>query len=426
MAAKAIRSKMNNLQLTAEQQEVITKVMQGKGNYFITGPAGAGKSVVLRKLRELMHKEGWSVGVCAPTGIAALHVNGQTINSLLGIGPVNHKYIFPMGREKRAMIQMLDVLIIDEVSMVSADMLDHVDRMFKTVRENRFNPFGGVRIVAFGDMYQLNPVNAEMPFKGVSWDLQKLELKKIHRQSDGAWKDFLEAMKLGELTDEQMEWTNPRVRIENDAPRLCFRNEDVELWNNIKLDQLKGQEHTFHAVKGGIIEKWDETKIKKNSTMPDVLKLKVGAKVMMLNNDRGGRWVNGSTGYVESLVPYIKVRINDQVHDVDIHSADLVEPVTIEVENEDGTITKVVQNRTAGYFRQYPMRLGYAVTIHKSQGMTLEQAEINLGNSNMTGLAYVAFSRIKSYEGLFLAHKLQRFHIKTDPGVKKFMTTIQP
>jgi ATP-dependent exoDNAse (exonuclease V) alpha subunit len=86
----------------------------------------------------------------------------------------------------------------------------------------------------------------------------------------------------------------------------------------------------------------------------------------------------------------------------------------------------VVQNRTAGYFRQYPMRLGYAVTIHKSQGMTLEQAEINLGNSNMTGLAYVAFSRIKSYEGLFLAHKLQRFHIKTDPGVKKFMTTIQP
>ena len=422
MAAKAIRSKMNNLQLTAEQQEVITKVMQGKGNYFITGPAGAGKSVVLRKLREMMHKEGWSVGVCAPTGIAALHVNGQTINSLLGIGPVNHKYIFPMGREKRAMIQMLDVLIIDEVSMVSAEMLDHVDRMFKTVRENRFHHFGGVRIVAFGDMYQLNPVNAEMPFNGVSWDLQKLEMNKIHRQDDGAWKDFLEAMKLGELTDEQMEWTNPRVRIQNDAPRLCFRNEDVEIWNNIKLEQLKGQEHTFHAVKGGIIEKWDETKIKKNSTMPDVLKLKVGAKVMMLNNDRGGRWVNGSEGYVESLVPYIKVRINDQVHDVDIHSADLVEPVTIEVENEDGTMTKVVQNRTAGYFRQYPMRLGYAVTIHKSQGMTLEQAEINLGNSSMTGLAYVAFSRIKSYEGLFLAHKLQRFHIKTDPGVKKFMS----
>jgi ATP-dependent DNA helicase PIF1 len=425
MAAKAIRFNMNNVRLTSEQEDVISRVLQGKGNYFITGPAGSGKSVVLRKLRQLMNRQGWSVGVCAPTGIAALQVNGQTINSLLGIGPVNHRYIFPAGREKRAMIQGLDVLIIDEVSMVGAEMLDHIDRMLKTIRDNRFEQFGGVRIVAFGDMYQLNPVNADMPFNAVSWDLQNLELTKIHRQDDGIWKDVLNAMKRNELTDEQIAWINQRVRIPNDATRLCFRNDDVDLWNNKKLEQLKGQEHTFHSAKGGTIGKWDDTKIKKNSTMPDVLKMKVGAKVMMLNNDRDGRWVNGSQGYVESLVPYIKVRIDDQVHDVDIHSADLVEPVTTEIENDDGTITKVVQNRTVGYFRQYPMRLGYAVTIHKSQGMTLEQAEINLGNSNIAGLAYVAFSRIKSYEGMYLAHKLERFHVNTSAGVKKFMTTIR-
>ena len=421
MAAKAIRSKMNNLQLTAEQQEVITKVMQGKGNYFITGPAGAGKSVVLRKLRELMHKEGWSVGVCAPTGIAALQVNGQTINSLLGIGPVNHKYIFPMGREKRAMIQMLDVLIIDEVSMVSAEMLDHVDRMLRIVRERKADFFGGVRIVAFGDMYQLKAINAEMPFQAASWNLERLALTKIHRQSDGPWKDVLEAIKHNNLTNEQLEWVNKRVGIQNDAPRLCFLNGDVDKWNNKKLEQLKGEEYTFNAQKGGLIGKWDAAKIERNSTMPEVLKLKLGAKVMMLNNDRDGRWVNGSEAYVESLTPYVNVRINDKVHAVDIHSADLVEPVTIEVENEDGTITKTVEKRTVGYFRQYPMRLGDAVTIHKSQGMTLEQAEINLGGCGMPGLAYVAFSRIKTYEGMFLAHKLERSHINTDAGVKKFM-----
>jgi ATP-dependent exoDNAse (exonuclease V) alpha subunit len=420
MAAKAIRSKMNNLQLTTEQQEVITKVMQGKGNYFITGPAGAGKSVVLRKLRELMHKERWSVGVCAPTGIAASHISGQTINSLLGIGPKKNKYIFPMGREKRAMIQMLDVLIIDEVSMVGAEVLDHVDRMLKTVRGRSFEPFGGVRIVAFGDMYQLKPINAEMPFKAVSWNLKKLELTKIHRQSDGPWKDVLEAMKHNNLTSEQIAWLNKRVDIRNDAPRICLRNEDVDSWNNQKLADIKNQERTFYAEKACEPDV-DKAEIKKNSTMPEVLKLKVGAKVMMLNNDRDGRWVNGSEAYVESLTPYVKVRINDKVHAVDIHSADLVEPVTVEIDNEDGTVTKKVQYRTVGYFRQYPMRLGWAVTIHKSQGMTLEQAEINLGNCGMPGLAYVAFSRIKTYEGMFLAHKLERSHINTDAGVKKFM-----
>ena len=412
---------MNNVQLTAEQQEIITKVMQGEGNYFITGPAGAGKSVVLKRLRTLMNKQGLSVGVCAPTGIAALHVGGQTINSLLGIGPIKNQYIIPSGREKRAMIQRLDVLIIDEVSMVGADMLDHVDRTLKSVRDRRFELFGGVRIVAFGDMYQLNPVNAEMPFKAVCWNLEKLELTKIHRQSDGPWKDALEAMKRDELTSEQMAWINERVRIPNDAPRLCFRNADVDEWNNIKLEQIKGEEFTFYAVKGGTVEKWDTLKINRNSTMPEVLKLKVGAKVMMLNNDAFGRWVNGSTAYVESLTPYVQVRINDEVHAVDIHSADLVEPVTVEVDNEDGTVTKKVQHRIVGYFRQYPMRLGYAVTVHKSQGMTLEQAEINLASSDMEGLAYVAFSRIKSYDGMFLAHELKPFHINTNAGVKKFM-----
>ena len=416
---------MNNVQLTAEQQEVITKVMQGKGNYFITGPAGAGKSVVLNQLKELMQKQGLSVGVCAPTGIAASHIGGQTINSLLGIGPKENKYIFPNGREKLAMICGLDVLIIDEVSMLSAEVLDHVDRMLKTIRNQRFEPFGGVRIVAFGDMYQLKPIQAEMPFKAVSWNLKKLELTKIHRQSDGPWKDVLEAMKHNKLTSEQIAWLNKRVGIRNDASRICLRNSDVDNWNNKKLEGIKGKEYIFNAEKACNSDV-DEAEIKKNSTMPEVLKLKVGAKVMMLNNDRDGRWVNGSQGYVESLVPYVQVRINDEVHAVDIHSADLVEPVTIEVENEDGTITKTVEKRTVGYFRQYPMRLGYAVTIHKSQGMTLEQAEINLGNSGMPGLAYVAFSRIKTYEGMFLAHKLERFHINTDAGVKKFMTTIEP
>jgi hypothetical protein len=319
------------------------------------------------------------------------------------------------------MIQMLDVLIIDEVSMVSAEVLDHVDRMLRIVRERKAEFFGGVRIVAFGDMYQLKAINSEMPFQAASWNLERLALTKIHRQSDGPWKDVLEAIKHNNLTNEQLEWVNKRVGIQNDAPRLCFRNGDVDKWNNKKLEQLKGEEYTFNAQKGGLIGKWDAAKIERNSTMPEVLKLKLGAKVMMLNNDRDGRWVNGSEAYVESLTPYVKVRINDKVHAVDIHSADLVEPVTIEVENEDGTITKTVEKRTVGYFRQYPMRLGDAVTIHKSQGMTLEQAEINLGGCGMPGLAYVAFSRIKTYEGMFLAHKLERSHINTDAGVKKFM-----
>lgn len=413
---------MKQVILTEEQNNIVREVVHGHGNYFITGPAGAGKSEVLKTIRKAMEAAGKRIGVCAPTGIAALHVQGQTINSLLGIGPVKDKgLIFPRGEEKKRMVQMLDVLIIDEVSMISSDLLDHVDRMLKSVRDNRWEPFGGVRIIAFGDMFQLNPVNGEMPFKAVSWDLKMLQLKTIHRQSDGPWKDVLEAMKRNTLTEDQLAWLNQRVRIQNDAPRLCFLNADVDKWNESKLKELEGHEHVFRASKGGIVEKWDETNVKKNSTMPDVLRLKVGAKVMMLNNDMHGRWVNGSEGYVESLMPYVQVRIKDEVHAVDIHEVDLVEPVVVEVKNEDGTITKKVESRVVGYFRQYPMRLGYAVTIHKSQGMTLEKAEINLGNSNMCGLAYVAFSRIKSYEGLYLAHRLQPFHINTEESVLQFM-----
>lgn len=420
------------LKLSQEQSAIFDFIESSRENVFITGRAGTGKSTLLNYLTANTSKQ---VAVCAPTGVAALNVQGTTIHSLffLPIGLIGTQRL-THSPQKRKVLQAIDTLIIDEVSMVNADVMDGIDRTLREVRHKRHEAFGGVQVVMFGDPYQLAPVpprSAEEKaffadhydsfwfFDAMVWrdaPLRIVELSEIHRQHDDDFKAMLNAVRHNKVTPEigrALNAAGERSTPSGDIITLATTNERVNKINAEALAKLGGELKKAEAnIDGEFPSGWfpaDES-----------LSLKVGAQVMFLRNDSDQRWVNGTVGVVTRIGKTVHVEVDGEEHEV-------LPAVWERLRYDYNSETKTLTSEVIAEFTQFPLRLAWAVTIHKSQGQTYQRAVIDLGSGAFApGQTYVALSRITSLEGLYLTRGLRPSDIKTDPNVERFMaaTTI--
>jgi ATP-dependent DNA helicase PIF1 len=418
---------VTQLTLSSEQQAVFDAIETTRDHIFVTGRAGTGKSTLLNHLAWNTSKQ---VVICAPTGVAALNVGGQTIHSLfrLPIGVIADHEI-EQSRELRKLLGTIDTLVIDEVSMVNADLLDAVDRSLRQARQRPLEPFGGAQVVLFGDPYQLAPVPGDADerayfedqyrsmwfFDAKVWsdaDLRIYELSVIHRQHEAEFKYMLNAVRHGQVTAEiaqRLNETGARPAPTDGAITLATTNSTVTRINASQLAKLPGRALTARAEVsgefGGRAYPADES-----------LELKVGAQVMFLRNDGDQRWVNGSIGSVTKIDSTVWVDIDGEVHQV--------QPAVWEKYRYSySPVTKSLKKDIVAEFTQFPLRLAWAVTIHKSQGKTYDRAIVDLGQRSFApGQTYVALSRISELDGLFLTRPLRPSDIIVDENVLRFMS----
>lgn len=443
---------MNTPPLSAEQEALFRLIEDTREHVFVTGRAGTGKSTLLR---HLAWHTGKQIAICAPTGVAALNVEGQTIHSLfrLPIGLIADSQI-DQNDATRKILNAIDTLVIDEISMVNADLMDGMDRALRQARGRRGEPFGGVQVVMFGDPYQLAPVPPRGDeqryvndhyrsfwfFDAHVWagdepeadgvlalgrhgaQLHVRELVEIHRQSDDGFKAMLNAVRYGRVTADIAGILNrtgartPPDDAEEPVITLATRNDIVNRINARHLAALGGREQTAVAEITG-----DFGRGEANYPADAELKLKVGAQVMFLRNDSSQfteppRFVNGTIGTV-TRISGDSVRV-----DVDGDEFD-VEPAVWEryrYTYEPGS--KSLRRDIVAEFTQFPLRLAWAVTIHKSQGKTYERAIVDLGSGAFApGQTYVALSRLTSLDGLYLSRPLRPSDVRVDPDVQRFM-----
>lgn len=423
---------IENIKLGMEQQNLFNQIENSTDNFFITGKAGTGKSILLQYLKFHSKKR---LVVGAFTGVAALNVGGQTLNSLFQLSPgfIDIQNLNISSRVKTLM-RHVDTIVIDEVSMVRADMMGAIDVLLKQARENNL-PFGGVQVVMFGDPYQLPPVIADKGlheyfahnhggpyfFNADVWQdtpLRNFELIHNFRQKgDLKFREILDAIRKNDVDDHLLHKLNERCfdsLPQEGVVTLATRNAVVDQINNTKLAELKTPMLEYRADISGNLE---------SSAYPteEFLKLKKGAQVMLLKNDPGKRWVNGTVGIIESLSPTeIKVRINGGI----LYSVpQVVWSKTRYIYNQE---TRKIEQEILSSFTQFPLRLAWAFTIHKSQGKTYNSVIVNMeGGAFAHGQTYVALSRCTSLEGLYLTQPIKRDDIKLDPLVLNFMEQIE-
>ena len=423
---------MSELTLSAEQSAVFEAIEKTRENIFVTGRAGTGKSTLLNHLSWNTDKQ---VVICAPTGVAALNVGGQTIHSLfrLPIGVIaDHK--IEQTAELKKLLNTIDTLVIDEVSMVNADLVDAVDRSLRQARQKPRVPFGGVQVVLFGDPYQLAPVPGDADerayftdqyrsmwfFDAKVWDeadLRIFELTTIHRQHEGEFKYLLNGVRHGQVTAEmagRLNSVGARPAPTDGAITLATRNDTVTRINALELGRLKGKSKTAQAEVSGDFAG-------RGFPADESLDLKVGARVMFLRNDTGNgeggqRWVNGTVGTVTKISSTVFVEVDGEEHEV--------QPAIWEkFKYTYSPTTKQLRKDIVAEFTQFPLRLAWAVTIHKSQGKTYDRAIVDLGSGVFSaGQTYVALSRITALDGLYLTRPLRPSDIRVDPDVQRFMS----
>jgi ATP-dependent DNA helicase PIF1 len=415
-----------SITLSAEQQAVFDAIETTRDHIFVTGRAGTGKSTLLNHLAWNTSKQ---VVICAPTGVAALNVGGQTIHSLfrLPIGVIaDHE--LEQSRELRKLLATIDTVVIDEVSMVNADLLDAIDRSLRLARQRPREPFGGAQVVLFGDPYQLAPVPGDADerayfedqyrsmwfFDAKVWhntDLLIYELATIHRQHEDEFKYMLNAVRHGRVTAEiakRLNDTGARPAPTDGAITLATTNVTVSRINATELAKLPGRALTARAEVSGEFGG-------RSYPADEALELKVGAQVMFLRNDSDQRWVNGSIGTVTKIDSTVWVEVDGEAHQV--------QPAVWEKYRYSySPVTKSLKKDIVAEFTQFPLRLAWAVTIHKSQGKTYDRAIVDLGQRSFApGQTYVALSRISELEGLFLTRPLRPSDIIVDENVLRFM-----
>ena len=407
------------------KQETALKLLKAGENVFLTGSAGAGKTYTLNQYIQYLKIRKVPVAITASTGIAATHMNGMTIHTWAGIGIKDTLSDDDLKRMKerkylKEHLENTQVLIIDEISMLHAKQLNLVNQVLKYFKESD-EAFGGIQVVVAGDFFQLPPVSKneernrdKFCFMSEAWVEAKFRvcyLTEQHRQDDETLNQILNAIRAQDLQHNHIQaLTSVRQQdIGETFTRLYTHNLDVDNLNFQHLNAIDGESHQFNAVLDGN-EKLLET-LKSSVRAPEELTLKKHAKVMFVKNNFDMGYINGSLGEVigfdeddeHGLLP--KVQLSDG-------SVLLVEPETWSVENDAG--------KAIASFQQIPLRLAWAITIHKSQGMTLEAAEINLSHTFEKGQGYVALSRLKSLEGLRLtgfndqALELDSLAIKAD------------
>ena len=418
-------------QANVEQQKAFELVANTNTSLFITGKAGTGKTTFVKWIQNEIDK---NFLILAPTGIAALNVGGQTMHSFFGfpfevIGP---KTEFEVSLEKRKTLENTDTIIIDEASMVRADMVDGMDRFLRALTRSHL-PFGGKQVVFVGDLFQLPPVvkmgtaDEEMlralygngtPYFYKSYvlkriNLPKIEFQKVYRQQNEPFLSILNRMRVGNNTQEDFEYLNERVssddKVGDFAVTLTAYNKIAESINNMRLDEIESEEFCYEGVVEGKFKMQD-------APVPAKLSLKVGAQVIFCRNDYPRGVVNGTIAIVSELSDeQIKVRLEDgkemKVEQMEWESKESVyNPKTQKVESE-----------VVGTFVQYPIKLAWAITIHKSQGMTFDRMHFDLTRGTFApGQAYVAISRMRSIEGLTLSNKLRPYHIVQNTEIRAF------
>ncbi len=443
---------IDDITLDIEQSAAYNIMESTTDNLFITGKAGTGKSVLLQYFIKHVHKQ---IAVVAPTGVAALNVGGQTIHSFFGLqaldlqDPRDDEEVKRISGKKKEVLEGIDVLVIDEISMVSSDIMDMIDAKLKFARHCRA-PFGGCQVICFGDLYQLPPVVISGPVYSYLEDrygtvfffgadavknhpFRMIELQKNHRQnakpedvSNQRFIDILNRIRIGKIDSDMIRFLNQNCVVtpkDNNYVTLTGDNSTASEINRAKLRALPGQEYTFTGYVDGDI---------KQQNMPTDLhlRLKVGALVMMIRNDRTdntsnkkdqkARWVNGTLGVISKLGENeIKVRIHGVDHWIERETWEKYQYV-FNVE------TKKVTKEKVGSFTQYPIKLAYALTIHKSQGQTLDAVKIDLKKGAFAdGQVYVALSRCRSIERLYFEVPITSKDIRVNPEVVHYMTSME-
>jgi len=451
---------MPELEETSMAAEIAAKFVNYTSKHvFLTGKAGTGKTTFLRKLIQLTHKKAM---ICAPTGIAAINASGVTIHSLFQLpfgaffpdaaaNIINQNITFNfntprtivkhlnMQGNKRRMIQELELLVIDEVSMLRADMLDAIDFSLRYIRRNRNVPFGGVQMLFIGDLHQLPPVvkNDEWRvmagfYKSIYFfdalALQNnppiyIELDKIYRQDDSVFIDLLNNLRNNQITADDTTLLRQHFKqdfkpaADENYITLTTHNNKADTINRERLTQLKTKSYFFDAKVTG---EFSEHSFPNDKS----LELKVGAQIMFIKNDMTAekRYYNGKIGVVHHIEnDIVEIELPDDKVVIQIS------PYTWEnVKYKLNEATNEISENVAGSFVQYPIKLAWAITVHKSQGLTFDKAIIDIGDAFAPGQAYVALSRLRSLKGLVLTSHLRETGLQQDPNIHYFSSTKQP
>ena len=407
---------MEQTQIDKENKQQVLAyelIANTNSSFFLTGRAGTGKTTFLRKVQKLVDKQFITL---APTGVAAILAGGDTIHSFFGL-PMDVCYPGTMGKMNEARIQTLlhtDTIIIDEVSMVRCDIIDAIDyTMRKTLRSSL--PFGGKQVIFVGDMFQLPPVIARKEERELMHDLYqaddcffykadvikrmrlvKIEFQKVYRQDDTQFLDILEDVRLNKVTPEDLMHLNRRVcqptKEDGMVITLASRNNTADAINEKCLAEIDSEEYVYEGTVQG---KFEEKRFPVEMTM----RLKVGAQVMFTRNDQQKRWANGTLGKVTKLAKD-EIQVTTNAGETYVVPNCSWDSVTYEYDKE----AKKLKKEVTGTFTQYPLKLAWAITVHKSQGMTFEKMSLDLSKGMFAaGQLYVALSRVQSLEGLFLS-----------------------
>jgi len=431
MDSKTLR-RCDNIEFQTEL-EIIQETNQ---SFFLTGKAGTGKSTFLKHIAETTLK---NFVVIAPTGIASVNINGVTIHSffqfpLRPLLPEDEDIkVFWKNSKKRKIISAMDTLIIDEVSMVRADLIDGIDFSLRRNGGNPNSPFGGKQVVFIGDIFQLEPVTIKKSgerkiineiygsayfYNAKVFDKIKLftvELQKVYRQKDQHFISLLDKVRINEISQTDIDEINSRVLSQSELDKKDFvitltsKNDLADAVNSIKLSELKTKPFSYFAEVSGEFEE------NKYPTDPELV-LKEGAQIIFIKNDNDKRWVNGTIGQVYELTEtMIKIKLENGL----IHSVD--KRVWENYRYQYNKEKKKIEQEILGTFKQYPIKLAWAITIHKSQGLTFDRVVIDFGSGTFaSGQVYVALSRATTLEGLFLKHKIYSTDIYVDDEIKAF------
>ncbi|MEO6305520.1 MAG: helix-turn-helix domain-containing protein [Bacteroidia bacterium] len=440
---------MSTIEINSQFEYVLNFVNQTNQPIFLTGKAGTGKTTLLKHIRENTIKQ---MAVVAPTGVAAINAGGTTIHSffqfafapflpalnLEGQADFSKTSIasFKYNSLRLSIFRKLELLVIDEISMVRADLLDQIDLVLRTTRKKTHLPFGGVQVMFIGDMHQLPPVVNHEEWKLLSHIYQSpyffdslvfkndpavyIELEKIYRQKDQDFIDILNKVRNNNLSMQGLENLNAHYKPELpnefilDNITLTTHNQKADEINQRLLNALNDKTYTFKSKTEGIFNE-------KNYPADEALNLKKGTRVMFLKNNTEKNYYNGKIGVVTYLSDsVIKIKCEEDHAEIEVNKEAWTN-VSYKLNKE----TKVIEEEILGTFSQYPLRLAWAITIHKSQGLTFEKVIIDAAHSFSAGQVYVALSRCRSLQGLTLSSKINADTLFNDKNILNFSSTKQ-